>query len=244
MSMPPFFRLTCATLIGLALAAPAVQAQLFGGDNEAREAILQLRQEIATSREQSQSNLLQLHSQIEQMQQQIARLRGQQETLAKQVSDLQQANANAAAAAAAAAAPPRNEDHDPSVLLNASPQEQQAYDAALALFRDGRYAEAAPALDAFLKQYPSGGFSPAAQFYLGSSLYATGDHKGAITQLQKMVTTWPDSPRAPDALLVISSSQVELRAFNNARATLQRITRDYPNSEAARTASDRLKLLP
>ena len=58
-----------------------------------------------------------------------------------------------------------------------------------------------------------------------------------------MVQKAPDNERAPDALLVIAGSQIELNNRAGAKATLQRIVRDYPSSDAAATAKSRLQVL-
>jgi TolA-binding protein len=58
-----------------------------------------------------------------------------------------------------------------------------------------------------------------------------------------VVERYPDSPRAPDALLNIAASQVELKDTTRARAALQKIIADYPNTEAARVADERLKVI-
>lgn len=228
---------TVLALAGAFAAAPA-SAQIFGGDDEARQAILKARQEIAELRAEDQRGRLQLASQIEQLQQQMALMRGQMETLSKQVSDAQQAqremslNLNE-----------QQSSGDASSILGASDGEQTAYDTAIDFFRQGQYKNAAEGLGAFVQQYPRSGYAPTAQFYLGSSLYALKDYKNAITRLQGMVQAFPDNARAPDALLVIAGSQIELSDRSGARATLQRIVRDYGNSQAAGTARDRLQLL-
>jgi TolA-binding protein len=69
------------------------------------------------------------------------------------------------------------------------------------------------------------------------------DFKGAIEQLTAMVQKSPDNARAPDALLIIAGGQIELNNRAGAKATLQRIVRDYPNAQAASTAKSRLQLL-
>ena len=56
-----------------------------------------------------------------------------------------------------------------------------------------------------------------------------------------MVQKAPDNARAPDALLVIAGSQIELNNRAGAKTTLQRIVRDYPSAPAAGTS--RLQLL-
>ena len=49
--------------------------------------------------------------------------------------------------------------------------------------------------------------------------------------------------RAPDALLVMAASQVELNDKKSARATLERIVNEYGQAPAAQTARERLELL-
>jgi len=44
-------------------------------------------------------------------------------------------------------------------------------------------------------------------------------------------------------LLIIAGGQIELNNRAGAKATLQRIVRDYPNAQAASTAKSRLQLL-
>ena len=89
-----------------ALAAPAAHAGLFD-DDEARRAILELRQKLEQSNQQAQArqneqmaalteqvnqlkrSLLDLNNQLEQMRGDNAKLRGQNEELARAVSDMQ-----------------------------------------------------------------------------------------------------------------------------------------------------------
>lgn len=227
-----------ALVLGAIVALP-VQAQLFGGDDEARQAILRLRQEVADVRAEDQRARLQLASQIQELQRQISTMRGQIETLTKQVADAQQTQRDMYLDMAER----QPGAGDAGSLLAASDDEQSAYDSAIDSFRQGSYSDAAQALGAFVQQYPQSGFAPTAQFYLGSSLYALKDYNNAIARLQTMVQNWPDNQRAPDALLVIAGSQIELNDRASARATLQRIVQQYAGSQAANTARDRLQLL-
>ena len=110
-------------------------------------------------------------------------------------------------------------------------------------FRAGQYQEAAKALTQFIQAYPQSALVHEARFYRGSSLYAIKDFKGSIAGLQTMISAAPTDPRAPDALLVIAASQVELNDLAGARTSLQRIVKEYPDTHAAETAKSRLQLL-
>ncbi len=195
-------------------------------DEDARRAILDLRSQLR----QSQQNNITLSNKINDLQQQITQLRGNIETANHQMRMAQQSNQDQA-----------NPDVPPSPQVG-DPNEQQAYDSALDLFRQGNYAEASTALNRFAQQYPNSPLAPSARFYEGSSRYANKDFNGSIQGLQAMVAAYPRDPKAGDALLVIAGSQVELNNIAGAKATLQRVVQEYPNTPASDTAKNRLEL--
>ena len=55
-----------------------------------------------------------------------------------------------------------------------------------------------------------------------------------------MVVSWPDNPKAADAMLNIASSQQELGDSRAARETLKTLLTKYPQSAAAEQAKQRL----
>ena len=201
------------------------QSALAFTDDEARKAILDLRQQIRTMNEANQRARIQLSDQIEALGQEIVRLRGDVEQLGRPAS--------AGGAAGGRAADPRSQD----------PREQAAFDQSMESFRKAQYKETIQNLTAFLTLYPDSKLAPTAQFYLGSSRYAMKDYKGAITTLQAMVQKYPKEPRAADALLMVASCQIELNNRAGAKTTLQRIVKDYKGTPAADTAAKRLPLL-
>ena len=213
---------------GLVLAALTAPAHAFS-DDEARKAILDLRQQVQQQNEQSQRAKLQLADQIQALQQEVAQLRDQLELVSRQQPSAKPGGATGST--------------NPPGASAGDPQEQAAYDGAIDLFRKGQYKEASESLAAFTALYPASQLAPSAQFYLGSSRYALKDFKGTIEQLNAMVQKSPDNARAPDALLIIAGSQIELNNRAGAKATLQRIVRDYPTTPAATTAKSRLQLL-
>ncbi|MDQ8034297.1 tol-pal system protein YbgF [Bordetella genomosp. 1] len=216
--------------VSIACAGLAAPAHAFA-DDEARRAILELRQQVQQQNEQNQRARLQLADQIQSLQQEIAQLRDQLELISRQ-----QPNSGGAQG---------QQQHagNPPGVNAADPQEQAAYDGAIDQFRKAQYKDAAESLAAFVALYPNSPLAPTAQFYLGSSRYAMKDFKGAIEQLNTLVQNSPDNPRAPDALLVIAGSQIEMNNRAGAKSTLQRIVRDYPTAPAANTAKSRLQLL-
>lgn len=215
------WRLARACLIlasGLSLAQPALAFT----DDEARKAILDLRQQIKTLTEGNQRARIQLSDQIEALGQEVVRLRGDLEQLGRPANL------------------PGGRGPDPRAQ---DPREQAAFDQSIETFRQSKYNETVQNLTAFLTLYPDSKLAPTAQFYLGSSRFAMKDFKGAITTLQAMVQKSPTEPRAADALLMVASSQIELNNRPGAKVTLQRIVKDYKGTPAADTATKRLPLL-
>ena len=57
------------------------------------------------------------------------------------------------------------------------------------------------------------------------------------------MTSAPDNPRAPEALLSIANCQVELKDSKAARRTIDELIKTYPKSEAAQAGRERLASL-
>jgi tol-pal system protein YbgF len=195
-------------------------------DDDARKAIVDLRQQIRTLTEANQRARLQLADQLEALEQEVMRLRGDMEQLTRP---------GGASSAAGGGRAPDAQSQDP--------REQSAFDQSMETFRKGQYKETIQNLTAFMTLYPDSTLTPTAQFYLGSSRYALKDFKGAMATLQAMVQKYPTQQRAPDALLMVAACQIELNNRPGAKVTLQRIVKDYKGTPAADTAAKRLPLL-
>jgi tol-pal system protein YbgF len=219
-----------AAALAMTVAASALcatSAHAFA-DDDARRAILELREQLRQINEQNRQARMQLADQLETMQRELANMRGQIEKLHWE-SDLNKRAGQDQTSGASSQV--------------ADPQEQAAYESAMGLFRSGKYKEASSSFTTFLQAYPDSKVTAEARFYRGSSLYASKDFKGAIQGLQAMVQSSPQDARAPDALLVIAASQIELNDVAGAKSSLQKIVKDYPQSSAAETAKSRLQLL-
>ncbi len=218
-----FRRPRLALITGAVLLGTALPTYAFS-DDEARRAILELRQQVRQMNEQDQHTRLMFADQLEMMRQEIAQLRGKVETLSWQNSQNQQVA-------------------EQTQSLISDPQEQAAYEAAMDLYRNGQYQDAASGFGTFIEAYPTSSQIDDVRFFEGSSLYATKRFSAAIQKLQALINASPTSPRAPDALMVIASSQVEMNDLASAKKTLEQIVKDYPESPAAETANNRLQLL-
>jgi tol-pal system protein YbgF len=264
--MPPFRSIARAMMFTLALtgAAGAAQAGLFD-DDEARRAILDLRQKIESVRvsgeaaaqksaadlqranednAQLRRSLLDLQSQIDAMRADLARMTGANEQLTRDVADMQRRQQDLAQGV-----DERMRKFEPVKVvvdgkeIQAEAAETRDFEAALATFRKGDFAAAQPAFINFIKRYPQSGYNPSALFWLGNAQYATRDYKEAIANFRSLLTLAPDHLRAPEAVLSIANCQIELKDTRAARKTLEDLTKAYPASEAAQAGKERLARL-
>ena len=259
----------CLVALG---AAPAARAGLFD-DDEARRAILDLRQKLEQSNErqralqaeqitrlsdqitqnQAQFNeqiatlkrsLLDLNSQLELLRADTAKLRGQDEQLARDVAELQRKQKDIAQGV-----DDRIRKIEPQKVsvddkeFLADPDEKRQYDDAMAVLRQGDFDKAAAGLAAFQRRYPGSGYKESVMFWLGNAYYGRREYKEAIASFRALVNAAPDHPRAPEALLAIANCEVELKDTKAARKVIGELVKTYPKSEAAQAGRERLASL-
>ena len=256
------FKLTL--VIALSSLSFAANAALFG-DDEARRAILDLRQRLEATQQkldatqqrlettqqsvklQSEDNaivrrsLLELHNQIDILKRDQAVMRGSFEQFLKDLSEVQLKQKDVLQTVDS-----RLSKFEPiKVVLDGleflvDPAEKKQFDAALTVFRTGDFAAAQNSLSAFLLKYPASGYAPSALFWLGNAQYATKDYKESIANFRKLLTMAPEHTRAPEAMLAISNCWVELKDLKSAKKAMEDLVKLHPSSEAAQTAKQRL----
>ena len=230
-------------------------------DDEARRAILDLRQRVEQSNAvikdsnaaikgladengQLRRALLDLQGQIEALKAELSQGRGAQEQLARELSEVQMRQKDVVTGM-----DERLRRFEPlKVTLDgqefmAEPSEKRDYDAAMETFRKGDFAAAQSALGQFVQRHRKSGYTPSALFWLGNAQYAVKDYKESMANFQQMLKSAPTHPRAPEAMLAISNVQIELKDLRGARKTMDDLIKAYPASETAATARERLARL-
>jgi tol-pal system protein YbgF len=240
----------------------AALAQLFGGDDQARRRIEDVRTETLLQLQQIEQRLgermkaleassverraiLDLASQLETLRAELAKSRGQIEVLIYQLEvaekrqkdlyvdiDTRLRKLEQSVEQQAAAALKPPPDAGPSE------EEKRAYESALNQFKIGNYSSAIDLLGQLLAKHPNGKLAPNAQYWIGMGYSGRRDYRNAITALQKVVAQWPLDPKAADAMLSIASAQEAMGDVKAAQATLQEVLAKYPGS----TASDQARL--
>ncbi|MEO8411512.1 MAG: tol-pal system protein YbgF [Propionivibrio sp.] len=248
------------TLVRVAVAFAAcvltlhASAALFE-DDEARRAILDLRQKVDASQQrlaedvrktadenaQLRRSLLDLSNQIEMLRSDLATLRGQNEQLSRGVAETQRTQKDLTQGV-----DERLRKFEPGKVtvdgreFAAEPVEKQEFETALATLRKGDFAAAQTGFLGFINRYSKSGYRTPALFWLANAQYALRDYRSAIANFRALVAADPEHLRAPEALLSIANCQVELKDAKSARKTLEELVKAYPQAEAASVAKDRL----
>lgn len=260
-------RALAGALLAAVCLAPA-HAGLFD-DDEARKAILDLRQRIDQSNEQNRSrnadlasqlsaqqtalmeqigqlrrSMVELNNQIEMLRADNARLRGESETVARGLAEVQrgQKDIKQGVEERIRQIAPQKVSVD-GIEFSVDPEERRQYEAAMAQIRASEFDAAATALTQFQRRYPGSGYSESALYWLGNAHYARRDCKQAMVSFRALVSSSPDHLRAPEALLSVANCQSEQKDPKAARRTLEDLVKNYPNSEAALAAKERLVAL-
>jgi tol-pal system protein YbgF len=77
-------------------------------------------------------------------------------------------------------------------------------------------------------------------YWLGNAQYANRAYKDAIDSHRRLVSQYPTHLRAPEAMLAMANSQIEMKDSKTARRTLNDLVKQHPRSEAAAAARERL----
>ena len=253
-----FLRILRTFFAFAALGLLALNSYALFDDDEARKAILDLRQKVDVQQQRNVEDLrkanddnaqlrrsvLDLSNQLEVLRADLAKMRGQDEQLARDIAEVQRRQKDITQGV-----DDRLRKFEPSKMtvdgkeFVASPAEIRDFDAALATLRRGEFTLAQTTFLDFIKRYPESGYRPSALFWLGNSQYALKAYREAIINFKSVVAIAPDHVRSPEAALSIANCQVELKDAKSARKTLEDLIKVYPQSEAASVANDRLSKL-
>ena len=253
-----FFGRQSLLLVAALLWAATASAGLFD-DDEARRAILDLRQKIEALRRDTDQKLLDeskrqaeelvslrrglldLQNQWEAANGEAAKIRGQGEQLGREMNEAQrrQAEQIKRLEERLLRLEPIKVSHEGSEFL-ADSAEKRMFDSALASFRGGEFESAQNTFADFLGRYPQSGYGSSALFWLGNAQFVLKNYPAAVANFRKMIARSPAYARVPEAWLAIANCQLELKDLAPARKTLEDLVANFPQSEAADIAKERL----
>ena len=189
-----------------------------------------------------QNDVRTLNGRIDELQNANETLRKQQRDLYADLDQRLKGAAQAPAPAAATAAGPAATAA--ASASPAAPDEQSQYAHAFDALKAGDYVAAVNELRQLAATFPAGALADNTQYWLGEAYYVTRDYDHAAPCFEKVLSAWPNSRKAPDALLKLGYTQFEQKHVALARTTLQQVVVRYPGSDAAKLASERLQKIP
>ena len=242
MKLNTSFSIRAAAVAAGVFLSAAANAGLFE-DDEARRAILDLRQRVDRQGEEIQNfqrSLLEQQNQFEALRQETARLRGEKEELTQELRRAQELSQGV---------DDRLKKFEPTTVkvdgveFVADPAETKAYEEALAVFRKGDFGAASTVFNDFIKRNPKSGYVLPSLFWLGNAQYANRNYTNAISNFNTLLSKAPNHMRAAESMLSVANCQLELKDIKAARKTLGDVVKAYPHTEAAAAASERLAKL-
>jgi len=189
--------------------------------------------------EQLQTEVRQLRNSVEVQGHELEQLKGRQRALYDDLDKrLREAERRGSATAPGAPA------MAPTAAASAVPRtttaaQQQEYDAAFELMKQGLYDRAVKAFRVFLNKHPDSGLADNAQYWIAEGNYVLRNYKLALEEFTKVLNA-PQNPKAPDALLKIGYVHYELGAYDKSRKSLAEVQERYPGTSVAKLAAARL----
>jgi tol-pal system protein YbgF len=156
--------------------------------------------------------------------------------------------ANPAVTPGTPATPPR------SAPTSRGPQPSDLYQTAYIDFSKGNYTLAIAGFQEFLRRFPDSDLADNAQYWIGESQFSfarayqnQGDQEKAkqaleqaVQEFRKVVLTYPRGDKVPTALYKEAVALTELKQTSLAEARLRYLVENFPQSEEAPLARDRL----
>ncbi len=125
--------------------------------------------------------------------------------------------------------------------VSASPRTgQSAYDAALKTYEKGDYTQAQAQFSAFLQSNPNHTLTPNALYWLGECYYSKGQYDTAIVNFKDVAGKYPKHAKSAAALLKAGFAYSKLNDKANAQFYWQMLVDDFPGTQPARIAQQRL----
>lgn len=228
--------------VGIAGVMASSQAWAFA-DDDARRAILELREQVRTLNQQmdvQRQAQLTLAGSITRLEEQNRMLTGRLEELGNRLDNQKKSGQGL---------DERLRALEPSVVnvngesFVAKPEERELAEKALEPLRAQRYQEARAAIAEFLKRYPDSGYAPELAYWNGVASFAAGNYRTSINDQNDMIRRFPNGKRVPEAMLSVAASQAALGNKKAAVETLRKVLKRFPDTEAAKQAAERVKVL-
>lgn len=110
-------------------------------------------------------------------------------------------------------------------------------------YSKGNYDLAIIGFKSFIDKHPSTELASQAQYYLSDIYFVKKDWEKALKGFDVLIKNYPKSDFIPSAMLKKAIALIALNNLNDAKLTLEKLIKDFPNSPEAKQANEKLKLL-
>lgn len=111
------------------------------------------------------------------------------------------------------------------------------------LFLSGQYRLARSKFASLAENFPFNDLADNSLYWGAESFYAEGLYEQALEIFTKIVNEYGEGNKAPDAMLKVAYTYIELGNIDKARSSLETLLERYPDTSAALKAKKRLKSL-
>lgn len=118
---------------------------------------------------------------------------------------------------------------------------KRLYDQAYKDLTRGNYSLALLGFREYQRRSPASDLADNAQYWIGECYYAQRDYDPAIQEFLKVPTDYPQGDKVPAALLKTGYSFLQLEDRASARRYLNQVVEQFPNSEEAVSARNKLR---
>lgn len=122
-------------------------------------------------------------------------------------------------------------------------EEQIHYLAAYDLIKNKRFSDASTAMESFAAQYPKGGYTANAHYWLGELYMSEQNYLKAIVHFDIVLQQFPASSKAASSLLKSAYALTALGKKQEAATRLKQVIKNYPDTHTAQLAEEKLKSL-
>jgi len=120
---------------------------------------------------------------------------------------------------------------------------KRVYDNAYKDLSRGNYALALLGFGEYLRRAPASDLADNAQYWVGECHYAQREFNDAIREVLKVPEQWSRGDKVPAALLKVGYSYLQLGDRAAARRYLNQVVEEFPDSEEATSARNKLRSL-
>ena len=131
----------------------------------------------------------------------------------------------------------------PPAVRNNPADEQISYLAAYELVKNKRFDEALVAMQTFVTQYPQGGYTANAEYWLGELYMVKKNYPEAMLHFNTVLKQFPSSSKTAASTLKIGYALAASGKKQEAIQQLQQVIKNYPDTQTAKLAKTKLESL-